>query len=446
MAVLAVRTAGNHRDIAESSVMIVAKQNARLGIDRNVDVRPAVVIEIVRNRGYRIPRAGLQDAGFRRNIGERPVSIVAVEHIRVAGQTARATHHWNPLPLAHGRIVAAGILCGIKLDVVADKQVEMTVAIEIEECASGSPANLRIMDSRFVGNVGKRAVAVVVKKDIVSPETAEQIVPAVVVIVANAHAGLPAGASECGFLGHIGKRAVAIVLEQLRCGRFAFRPFLAEAGAIGPVNIQPSIVVVIEGSDAASLCLDDVALVRVGAPNIGNGESSFLCDIGKLHLFRRRICLRVKQQRALPSPQGRCQCVHERAAENEKRRPEEMTASKVHLGLTLAILGNLCGTIPLPSFTAMIWSTGTSVSFCTCPLGHVISRESILVRSPRPKWMRGSLPDMYPMPPLACSYCTTPWELNLSEAPIPSRFDLVPIRRTVSQWFALPPSLRRREG
>src|SRR5207244_10125904 len=119
------------------------------------------------------------------------------------------------------------------------------------------------------------------------------------------------------------------------------------------------------------LCLDVVALVRVGAPTVGNVESGFPCATGKLHRFRRRICLCVKQQRALPSPQGRCQCVHERAAENEKRRPEEMTAAKVHLGLTL--LGNLCGTIPVRSFTAMIWSAGTLVSFCTCPLGHVIS-------------------------------------------------------------------------
>ncbi len=45
--VFAVGAAGNHRDIGEGAVVIVAEQNTRLGINRNVDVGPAVVVEIV---------------------------------------------------------------------------------------------------------------------------------------------------------------------------------------------------------------------------------------------------------------------------------------------------------------------------------------------------------------------------------------------------------------
>src|SRR4029077_19962157 len=59
-----------------------------------------------------------------------------------------------------------------------------------------------------------------------------------------------------------------------------------------------------------------------------------------------------------------------------------------------AIFGNGCGTIPVPSFTAMILSMGTFAIFSTEPLGQVISRESILVRLPRPKKIRGSLADI----------------------------------------------------
>src|SRR6266699_4991755 len=60
----------------------------------------------------------------------------------------------------------------------------------------------------------------------------------------------------------------------------------------------------------------------------------------------------------------------------------------------LGTLGKLRGTIPVPSLTAVILSMGLFVSLSTCPLGQVISNESILVRFPKPKWIRGSLADI----------------------------------------------------
>ena len=63
-----------------------------------------------------------------------------------------------------------------------------------------------------MSHIGKRAVAVVVEQNVVAPEAAEQIVPAVVVVVAHADAGLPTGARQARFFGDVGKRAVAIVL------------------------------------------------------------------------------------------------------------------------------------------------------------------------------------------------------------------------------------------
>ena len=48
VAVLAVGASGHDGDIGEGSVVIVAEQNAGLGIDRDVNIRPAVVVEISR--------------------------------------------------------------------------------------------------------------------------------------------------------------------------------------------------------------------------------------------------------------------------------------------------------------------------------------------------------------------------------------------------------------
>ena len=53
-----------HGDIGESAVVIVVEQHAGLGIDGDVDVGPAVVVEVIGDRGDGISRAGLQDSGF----------------------------------------------------------------------------------------------------------------------------------------------------------------------------------------------------------------------------------------------------------------------------------------------------------------------------------------------------------------------------------------------
>src|SRR5271156_5656166 len=48
------------------------------------------------------------------------------------------------------------------------------------------------------------------------------------------------------------------------------------------------------------------------------------------------------------------------------------------------LFGNGCGTIPTPSLTAMIRSTGRLVSLSTCPLGQVMISDSILDLFPKP--------------------------------------------------------------
>ena len=43
-------------------------------------------------------------------------------------------------------------------------------------------------------DIGKRAVSIVMEENVVSPEAAEQVVPSIIVVVADADAGLPTGA------------------------------------------------------------------------------------------------------------------------------------------------------------------------------------------------------------------------------------------------------------
>ena len=71
----------------------------------------------------------------------------------------------------------------------------MAVAIVVQKRAARAPSTLCLRHSGLVRNIRKGPIAIIVKQNVMSPEGAEQVVPAVVVVIAYAHAGLPTGAS-----------------------------------------------------------------------------------------------------------------------------------------------------------------------------------------------------------------------------------------------------------
>ena len=139
--VLVVSVSRHDSDVFERPIVFVMKKDAGLGINRHVDVGPAVVVEIVGDGGNRITRPGLQDAGLLRYIGERPIAIVMVKDIHAARQAARPAHHRNALPLAVARLSGHRHLLQIEFDVVAHKQVQESVAVVIDPSTAGAPAD-----------------------------------------------------------------------------------------------------------------------------------------------------------------------------------------------------------------------------------------------------------------------------------------------------------------
>ena len=187
--------------------------------------------------------------------------------------------HWHTA----GSPLFSGVCFGIELDVVADEKIEMAVAIVVDPGTARAPARFFAIQAGFFRHVGETAVAIVVKQNIVAPEAAEKIVPAVVVVIADANAGLPAGSREAGFRGDVGECSVAIIFVEMRCRLFARLPVRVEARAVGQINVEPAVVVVVEKSEAAAFGFDDVALVVDAAPNVDRVEAGFFCDIDELH-------------------------------------------------------------------------------------------------------------------------------------------------------------------
>ena len=120
----------------------------------------------------------------------------------------------------------------IEIDVVADEEVEVAIAIVIEESAAGVPTQLRLKQPGLGGRVGEGPIAVVVKERVLAVVADEEVVVAIVVVVAHAASLSPAAARQSRLLRDIGEGAIAIVLEEMASG------FLSAGKSFEPPTID----------------------------------------------------------------------------------------------------------------------------------------------------------------------------------------------------------------
>jgi hypothetical protein len=124
----------------------------------------------------------------------------------------------------------------------------VTIPVVVQKTATCAPTDLFLIKSRLVSHIGERAISVVMEKHVMPPEAAEQVIPSIVVVVANAHACLPTGYPQSRFLCDISKGALAVVLVEMRSWRLARRPMCIEPISIREIDVEPSIVVIVEKS------------------------------------------------------------------------------------------------------------------------------------------------------------------------------------------------------
>jgi len=148
----------------------------------------------------------------------------------------------------------------------------MSVAVVVDKGAAGVPTRAISGDAGFFADVREGAIAVVVVQHVFAEVRNEEIVEAVVVVVADAGSLAPAGMEQAGFGSDVGEGAVAIVLEQmidgLLTGGKAF-----EARAVDEKNVEPAVVVVVVESHAAAGSLEEVFVLVLAAENGFNVEA-----------------------------------------------------------------------------------------------------------------------------------------------------------------------------
>ncbi len=171
--------------------MIVHEQQARSGVAGHINIRPAIIVKIGGDRGQPIAVLRRRDSGCGADVGKRAISFVAVEAVLAVRKPARAAGYRHSHPAAIRRLAGLRGAFQIEVEIVGDKQVEVAVAVVIEESASRAPAVCRLRQTGGLGHVRESAVAVIAIEDVLSPVGDEQIVEAVIVVVADADAAGP---------------------------------------------------------------------------------------------------------------------------------------------------------------------------------------------------------------------------------------------------------------
>jgi hypothetical protein len=193
--VAAERDARLAADLGERAVLPVVKDEVLHRVVGHDQVLPAVAVQVEGDHAQRLAGGDFflgplavenLDAGRLRDIAELAFAVVAIE---VAQRALKAER--RPIgPLVAGQRESLGhVDLARPLHIVADEQVQPTVAVVVEPGAAGAPSVFCSGDTRGIGHIDELAL-LVAQQPVFADGGEEQIAPAVAVIVAHrsAHA------------------------------------------------------------------------------------------------------------------------------------------------------------------------------------------------------------------------------------------------------------------
>src|SRR5580704_10546558 len=106
--------------------------------------------------------------------------------MRSMHKSARSAFDGDAFPIAIDVVAGFGHALEIEIDIVGNEEIKMAVAVVIDEGCAGTPARFLAYQSRGLRHVGESAVAVVAIEFVLSPIRNEEILEAVVVVIADA--------------------------------------------------------------------------------------------------------------------------------------------------------------------------------------------------------------------------------------------------------------------
>jgi hypothetical protein len=199
---------------------VIEEEEVPDGVVGHRDVQISVPVDIDRRDGeglgggLALPRIEDLDPRDRRDIGEGPISVVAVESAMGAGEVRR---------LSVGAAAAGQRASDRQVDlprpghVLRHEEVEVPVEVRVEERGAGAPRLELPGDSRLLGDLGE-AIPVVAVEPILAHGGDEQVGSSVTVVVPDRDAGGHEGVGQAPLLGDILEAPGAVVSEEAEGG------------------------------------------------------------------------------------------------------------------------------------------------------------------------------------------------------------------------------------
>ena len=127
--------------------------------------------------------------------------------------------------------------------ILADEQVEATIAIDVDKSCGSTP--IALDQARLLTDIGKGAVALIAPQARVPIAGDNDILIAIIVIIRRCHPHAIQRLIETALLRHITKCAIALIAIQAH-GRLWLLSLSRPTAAVYEQNVEPSIAVVIE--------------------------------------------------------------------------------------------------------------------------------------------------------------------------------------------------------
>src|SRR5208337_1051331 len=196
----------------ECPVLLIDEQEAWCRVAGNIDVRPAVLVEVGRRDGHAVAGPRLRNARLDADVGKGPIPVVFVKGMPPKRQALGAAVDRDAFPIAVHTGSWFGNVLKVELQVIGDEQIHVTIPVVIEEGASRTPSDLGIHQAGFFGDIFERAVSQVAVKLVLAKVGTKQILVAIVVVVTDAYGVSPANRLKPRLLGHISECPIPIVL------------------------------------------------------------------------------------------------------------------------------------------------------------------------------------------------------------------------------------------
>src|SRR4030095_6282397 len=168
-AIVVVCKAGVDATLGKCSVAIVVVKQATRGVRCDVDILPAVCVQVGGKHTERVGLPRLPDAGGAADVGECPVAVVVVKKVGGKRKSERAADHRQAQPGACRIGPGQWGPLEIKVEVVGDQQVEQAVTVVVEKGGTAAPAHPFGGHASSARDISERFVPIVTVQDVLSP-------------------------------------------------------------------------------------------------------------------------------------------------------------------------------------------------------------------------------------------------------------------------------------